>query len=284
MTMDGDSTFRSLQRKYLLFCVLLLATTGCRTMERWIVYNPPKYPQNWAQPTEGELAGLSFQDVCFRSSDGTRLNGWLIQPNCSDSSNAILFTHGRGRNLGALKSDLIKFVRFHQVPVFVFDYRGFGKSDGQPDEAGLYRDATAARDWLAHHTGLAPHDIIIMGRSLGAPVAIDLAARDGAKALILENGLVSIPDVVCHHTHGLISGKRIIDARFNSKCKIGCYAGPVFISHGKADKTIPFSHGVKLAKSATSASRVHFMELDGGHQNPQPEYYHASLQDFLKSL
>ena len=98
-----------------------------------------------------------------------------MQPSCSDSSNAILFTHGRGTDLGSLKSNLIKFVKLHQVPVFVFDYRGFGKSDGRPDEAGLYRDATAARDWLAHHTGLAASDIIIMGRSLGVPVAVDLA-------------------------------------------------------------------------------------------------------------
>ena len=282
--MDGDSTFFSLQRKYLLLCLLFLATTGCRTLERKFLYSPPKYPQKWAQPTNSDLAGLSFQNVCFHSSDGTKLNGWLMQPNCCDSSNAILFMHGRGANVGSLQNDLIKFVRMHQVPVFVFDYRGFGKSEGQPDETGLYQDATAARDWLAQHTGLAANDIIIMGRSLGVPVAVDLAARDGAKALILENGLTSIPDVVCDHTHGLISGERIIAAKFNSKCKIGRYSGPVFISHGKADKTIPFSHGVKLATSATSASHVHFMELDGGHQTPQPEFYHASLQDFLKSL
>ena len=280
--MGGDSPFLSC--KHLLLCLLLLATTGCQALERIIVYNPPKCPQKWTSPTRDELHSLSFQNVCFRSSDGTKLNGWLMQPSCSDSSNAILFTHGRGTDLGSLKSNLIKFVKVHQVPVFVFDYRGFGKSDGRPDEAGLYRDATAARDWLAHHTGLAASDIIIMGRSLGVPVAVDLAARDGAKALILENGLTSIPDVVCDHTRGLISGKRVVDARFNSKCKIGRYSGPVFISHGKADKTIPFSHSVKLAESATSASQVHFIELDGGHQTPQPEFYHASLQTFLKSL
>ena len=282
--MGGDSSFLSLYRKCVLLCVLFLTTTGCRALERQIVYNPPKYPQKWTAPTKDDLQGLSFQNVCFRSSDGTKLNGWLMQPDCPDCSNAILFTHGRGTNLGSLKSDLIKFVKLHQVPVFVFDYRGFGKSDGQPDEAGLYRDATAARDWLAHHTGLAASDIIIMGRSLGVPVAVDLAARDGAKALILENGLTSIPDVVCDYTHGLISGKRVIAARFNSKCKIRRYSGPVFISHGKADKTTPFSHSVKLAALATSASRVHFVELDGGHQTTQPEFYQASLQNFLKSL
>ena len=282
--MDGDSTYLSLQRKYVLLGLLILATTGCRALERKILYNPPKYPQKWAQPTNSDLAGLSFQNVCFHSSDGTELHGWLMQPNCCDNSNAILFTHGRGENLGSLKSNLIKFVKLHQVPVFVFDYRGFGKSEGRPNEAGLYRDATAARDWLAQHAGLAPNDIIIMGRSLGVSVAVDLAARDGAKALILENGLTSIPDVVCDHTHGLISGKRIVDAKFNSKCKIGHYSGPVFISHGKADKTISFSHGAKLASSATSASRAQFIQLEGGHQTPQPEFYHASLHNFLNSL
>lgn len=282
--MDRDTQFLSAQRKYLLLCLLLLATTGCRALERKLVYGPPKYPHKWTSPTTSELEGLSFQDVYFNSSDGTELNGWFVQPEGYDGSNAILFTHGRGINLGAVKSDLIKFVTLHQVPVFVFDYRGFGKSDGEPDEPGLYRDATCARDWLVHRTGIAPNNIIIMGRSLGAAVAIDLASRDGAKALILENGLTSVADVARDHTHGLISGKRIVKARFNSKSKIGRYSGPVFISHGKADKIIPFSHSVKLAESATSSSHIHFMELDGGHQTPSPEYYHASLQTFLKNL
>jgi fermentation-respiration switch protein FrsA (DUF1100 family) len=270
--------------KLLLLSLLLLTATGCQALERKFVYNAKKYSRHLIRPSPFELSGLSLEEACFESSDGTCLHGWFLQPAGERPTNTILYTHGRSGNVYTHKSKLFEFVKRHQIAVFIFDYRGFGTSDGKPDEPGLYRDASAALDWLVNRTGLARSEVVIMGRSLGVPVAIDLAAREGGKALILENGLTSVHDVIRHHTHDLISLRRIIDACFDSTRKIGQFSGPVFISHGREDKGVPISQSIRLAESATSASRVEFFEAEGGHRANQSEIYHESLNQFLQSL
>lgn len=282
--MNGPFTHGNRYRKFLLLSLVMIAATGCQALERKLVYNAEKCSREMTSPSQCELGGLLLEEVCFESSDSTGLHGWFVQPACAVPTNAILYAHGRAGNVYTHKSDLFEFVKRHQVAMFIFDYRGFGKSDGKPDEPGLYRDASAALEWLVRRTGLRRTEVTIMGRSLGVPVAIDLATREGGKALILENGLTSVQDVIRHHTHDLISGRRVLDARFDSTCKIGKFSGPVFISHAKQDRGIPFSQSVRLAELATSASRVEFFEAEGGHRSKQSEIYHSSLDQFLKSL
>ena len=262
--------------------VLVLAT-GCRSVEQRIIYGPDRFTQAWDHPHPSELEGLDFEDAHFNSLDGTRLHGWFIQPDKRAPENVILFAHGRSCNVTTFKTQLFDFVKRHQVAILVFDYRGFGKSEGDPSETGLYNDVTAAREWLARRTGIKPSEVILMGRSLGAAVAIDVASRRGAKALIIESGFTSLSDVLRHHTRSLLKGRRL-QARFDSERKIGNYAGPVFISHGKFDKVIPESHGLRLAEAATSASSVQFVEVEGGHLTPPSESYQETLDQFLRSL
>jgi pimeloyl-ACP methyl ester carboxylesterase len=262
---------------------MLMLVSGCSMIEQRVVYGPGRYLQSWEQPTRSEVAGLNVEEVQFRSLDGTRLYGWFVQPAHVEPENVILFAHGRSENVSSLKSRLFEFVKRHQVAVLVFDYRGYGKSDGNPSETGLYDDFTAARDWLAHRTGIQPSEVIMMGRSLGAAVAIDVAARDGAKALIVESGFTSLPDVVRHHTRNLLAGN-FFQAKFESQRKIGKFSGPVFISHGKSDKVIPESQGIRLAQAARNASSVQFVEVEGGHSTPPSEAYAKKLDEFLKRL
>ncbi len=268
---------------FVLLALMLILSSGCAVVEQRVIYGPNRYLQSWEQPTSSETAGLEIEEVQFNSLDGTRLYGWFVQPKHTQPDNVILFAHGRSENVSSLKNRLFEFVKRHQVAVLVFDYRGYGKSDGRPSEEGLYIDVTAARDWLAHRTGIHSSEVILMGRSLGAAVAIDIAARDGAKALIIESGFTSLPDVVRHHTRNLVAG-RIFQARFDSQRKIGNYAGPVFISHGKSDKVIPEAHGIRLAQAATNASSVQFVEVEGGHTTPPSEKYKKTLDEFLKRL
>ena len=119
-----------------------------------------------------------------------------------------------------------------------------------------------------------------MGRSLGAAAVIDLASREGARALVIQSSFTSAPDVLKHHAHGILHGPRMMTC-FNSESKIGAYHGPVLISHSRGDKALPYSQGVRLAEAATSASHVVFMELEGGHRVPPGEDYFVVLCDFL---
>ena len=131
---------------------------------------PSRYPAGDWQP-----AGLAFEDAWFTAKDGTRLHGWYVphpQPRA-----VVLFCHGNGGNV-ALWADVLRILHDRMgVTAMGFDYRGYGRSEGTPSEAGVLADARAARTWLAQRAGIAENQIVLMGRSLGGAVAVDLAAE-----------------------------------------------------------------------------------------------------------
>ena len=279
--MNRQSTYRANAYSSLLVCLVLLIA-GCGAIEKRILYRPKPSCKLWDTPAACETNGLEFQDVFFCSEDGVRLHGWYVAPAETAPQHYVLFSHGRSGNISSFKTQLLEFVRAHQVAVFAYDYRGYGKSQGKPSEPGLYLDADAASNWLCEHAGLAPSEIIIMGRSLGAAVAIDLASKEGAKALIVESGFTSLADVVEHHSRGLLSGKRL-ESKYDSLSKIRCFQSPILISHGIDDKLIPFCQGVRLAEATTSET-TNFVKVAGGHK-PQPSpKYAQQLEAFFNCL
>ena len=160
----------------LLICLVLLIT-GCGVIEKRILYRPKSSCKFWDSPATCETRGLELNDVFFHTEDGVRLHGWYVAPTETPAKHYVLFSHGRTGNISSFKTQLLKFARTHQVAVFAYDYRGYGKSEGKPSENGLYLDADAASDWLCEHVNLEPSEIIVMGRSLGAAVAIELARK-----------------------------------------------------------------------------------------------------------
>src|SRR5690606_21254788 len=101
-----------------------------------------------------------------------------------------------------------------------------GRSEGVPSEQGILADARAARQWLAQRAGVREQDIVLMGESLGGGVMVDLAASDGARALILENTFTSLPDVAAFH-YPWLPVRTLMRTRFDSLSKIGNYHGPL---------------------------------------------------------
>jgi len=146
-------------------------------LENWLLYPAPKFPEgDWS------ASYLPHEDVDFNSADGTRLHGWLVEhPN---SRAILLYCHGNGDCVGYLGPYLKQLSDRHRLTVFAFDYRGYGKSAGAPSEAGILADGHAAQLWLAERFHDKPADIVVMGRSLGGCVAVDLAAKNGARGLI----------------------------------------------------------------------------------------------------
>ena len=271
---------------YVALCwiaILVSVASGCRAVEHKILYAPDTYPQRWWQPVEGEMIGLSFEDVNFQSVDGTALNGWYVRPESQTPSQVVVYAHGRNANISITKRFLFEFVRRHQVAVFAFDYRGYGKSAGRPSEQGIYQDLRAARDWACARTGRDPSDIVLMGRSMGAAAVIDLAAQEPPKAMIIESAFTSSADVLKYYTKNFLQGKRI-HSSFDSLSKIGNYPGPVFIGHGKYDKTIPCTHSARLADAAVCATRVKLSVFDGGHLTSTSDDYTNSMHEFFENL
>jgi len=226
-------------------------------------------------------AMIAPEDVTFQSADGTRLHAWYLP--AENPTAVILYCHGNAGNV-THRAGIIQALRDHAgASVMVFDYRGYGRSEGKPSEVGILADARAARTALAAKAGVAESDIVMMGRSLGGAVAVDVAAGDGARALVLESTFSSMPDVAAHHVPYL-PVHLLMRTRLNSAGKIAEYQGPLLQSHGDADRVVPYQFGRKLFE-ATGRPESDFITLPGAdHNDAQPMAYYSRLRTFLESL
>ncbi|HZN33833.1 MAG TPA: alpha/beta hydrolase [Pirellulaceae bacterium] len=267
-----------------VFCLLALLAPGCAMLGRYSptagleqrgIFQPSKYPAGDWNPT-----AVLVQDANFTAEDGTRLHGWYVRH--PQPRGQALLLHGNAGNVTLLAETLRVLNRRHNLAVLALDYRGYGRSEGTPTEQGLYQDARAARRWLAHTENVAESDIILMGFSLGGAVAIDLAAKDGARGLILANSFTSLPDVAQHHWPWLPM-KLVVSTQMNSLEKIKQYRGPLLLSHGDADEVVPYQQGVELFAAAPGPKRL-ITATGAKHNDPQPEEYRVAFDQFLGEL
>jgi fermentation-respiration switch protein FrsA (DUF1100 family) len=195
----------------------------------------------------------------------------------------LLFMHGNAGNLTHRAHVVQRLRHALDSTVMIFDYRGYGQSEGRPDEAGILADARAARAWLAKRIGIDERDVVLIGRSLGGGVAVDLAAEKGARALILENTFTSLPDVAAHH-YPFLPVRSLMRTRLDSLSKIANYEGPLIQSHGTEDEVIPLELGQRLFDAAPGATK-RFIPLQGlQHNDDHPASYYAQLNDFLDEM
>jgi uncharacterized protein len=259
-----------------LLVAYLLVLLTVMLLETSLVYPvPPLELGDW------HPAGLNHEEVWFQSADGTKLHGWFLPH--AEPKRAILYCHGNGEHI-AFNAELGARLRDSlEAAVFLFDYRGYGRSEGRPDEAGCIADGHAAQQWLAKRLATKPSDVVLMGRSLGAGVAVALAAENGARALILENGFSSMPDIAALHYNFLPVGLAM-DNRYDCVTRIRRYGGPLFQSHGSADELMPLPIGRRLFDASPSRIKrwVSFPGL--GHNSPWPSRYYDELSTFLDQV
>jgi len=253
--------------------LILLVTV--MIFEESLIFFPMRYPEGEWQPL-----GLPLEDAWFHADDGVRLHGWYAAR--EEPRAVVLFCHGNAGNV-THRAEQVRVLReLAEVSVLVFDYRGYGRSEGKPNEPGLLADARAARAWLAQRAGIPESEIVVMGRSVGGAVAVDLAARDGARALVLESTFTSIPDMAALH-YPWLPFRRLIRNRFDSLAKIADYHGPLLQSHGDADTIVPHSLGRQLFDAANEPKKL--ITLPGGdHNDPQDREYYAALVEFLDGI
>ena len=256
-------------------CAVLGDYSPLAPLERRMFFFPAKYPAGDWQPTT-----VLYEDANFQAADGTQLHGWYV-PHQNPRAHALLL-HGNGGNITPLADTMRILNRRHGLALLVFDYRGYGKSEGKPTEKGILLDARAARDWLAAKEGIQQSDVVLLGQSLGGAVAVDLASTDGARGLVLASTFTSLPDAARWHMPWL-PAKLLMTIRLNSLEKIGEYHGPLLLSHGDADEMVPYEHGLELFSAAPGPKRM--ITVPGGkHNDPQPEEYRAAFDEFIGSL
>jgi uncharacterized protein len=268
----------------LFVAALAAAVPGCAALgpysptaglEAYSIFQPAKFPAgDWNQ------TAILVQDAKFTAADGTKLHGWYVEH--EQPRGHALLLHGNAGNVTLLAETLRTLNRRHNLSVLAIDYRGFGKSEGRPSEQGLYQDGRAARRWLAQKAKIAETDVILMGVSIGGAVAVDLAAHDGARGLILANTFTSLP-AAAQARLPLLPMNMLLTTRMDSLSKIKDYHGPLLISHGEADEVVPFEQGQALHDAAPGPKK--FITVTGGkHNDPQPEEYRVALDEFIASL
>ncbi|WP_425617126.1 alpha/beta hydrolase [Anatilimnocola sp. NA78] len=249
-------------------------------METALVYPAPQYPVgNWqAAQTYG------WEEVDFKSADGTKLHGWYRElPKSQGEPQAVmLYCHGNGENIAHNGDYLADVANQNQLNIFMFDYRGYGRSEGKPTEAGVLADGEAAQQWLAERARIPANQIVLMGRSLGGGVAVDLAARNGCRGLILQNTFTSMPDAAAR-MYPWAPIQLLMKNRYNSLEKITKYRGPLLQSHGDRDTLVPFDIGQKL-HAAAPGPKEFFVNKGLGHNDAEPPEYDKVLAKFIKSL
>ena len=254
---------------YLMILVLLMF------LEESMIFFPSKYPQGIWKP-----GGLPFEDAEFQAADGTKLHGWYVPHEHSTAT--VLFLHG---NAGNITDRVDSLERLHEVvgaSVLIFDYRGYGRSAGKPSEKGIMADARAARAWLAKKENIPEREIVMMGESLGGGVAVDLAAADGARALVLISTFNRLPDVAAYH-YPYFPVRLLMRTKFDSESKIPNYRGPLLQFHGRDDTIVPFRFGKKLFDAANEPKELVVSERHD-HNDYVPTSFYEKLKKFLDGL
>ncbi len=236
------------------------------------------FPDKTLVANPGHL-GCKFEEIEFITVDNVKLHGWYIP---SDSAKyTLLFFHG---NAGNISHRLESIKQFHDLDlnVLIFDYRGFGKSDGKPSEQGTYLDADAAWNFLVKEKNIKQDKIIIFGRSLGAAVACHLSMKTEPVALIMESAFLSVPELAAQ-IYPFLPVRWLSRFNYNNGKSIQKINCPTLIIHSPKDEIIPFSHGKKLFSLANKPKQ--FLEIYGSHNDGfyvSKEIYKKGILLFLK--
>lgn len=266
--MRAEIGFRALLHIFFLACVLCVS--GCLSH---FLYHPSR--EFRGTPAD---SGLAYEWVPLEAADGARLSAWWIP---ADSPRGVLlFCHGNAGNISD-RLDSIRIFNRLGLSLFIFDYRGYGKSSGSPSEKGTYRDSEAAWNYLIQVRQKDPHKIVVFGRSLGGSIAAWVSQVHKPQALILESTFTSLQEAARDRLPGLFV-KLFVPDQYRTLQYLRMVHCPVLILHSRKDEIIPFRNGEALYAAASEPKE--FVEIHGSHNrgflDSQP-LYEAALDSFL---
>jgi fermentation-respiration switch protein FrsA (DUF1100 family) len=225
-------------------------------------------------------AGVAVENVEMTSPLGGRIHGWWSKPkDWRPERGAVLIAHGNGGNLSHRGRLLRPWIEEMGLAVLIFDYPGYGRSDGTPTEAGCYAAGEAAYDWLHQVAQVPEQRIVLYGGSLGGGIATDLAERRPHRALVLVASFTSIPDMA-QTRYPWLPARWLVHHRFDNLSKIAHCRGPVFIAHSPCDGLIPFEQAQRLFAAAPGPKRL-FPMPDYPHIDVPVDAFYPALRRFL---
>ena len=230
--------------------------------------------------TTPKSIGLPYESIRFLSKDKTELHAWYIPK--KDANTTLLFFHGNGGNISH-RLDSIKIFHSLGMNVFIFDYRGFGKSQGSANEQNTYDDAKSAWNYLLKNRSVKAENIIIFGRSLGGTIAANLGSTVKPKGIILESTFNSIKEISAERYPFL--PQSLLRFNYGTIKYLKAINYPILVIHSKDDNIIPFKYGEAVFKNANEPKT--FVKLSGDHNYgflDSHEIYVAALEKFLNKI
>jgi len=238
------------------------------------------HPEARAVGAPDSMFVLNQRPVRYPSTDGVVLNAWVVPAAKTSAGNAMwmLICHGNLGNIGyGQRPEFYSFMRDVPLNLLAFDYRGYGESTGEPGEQGMYNDALASYNYLTQTLGVPPGRIIIFGHSLGSGVAIELASRVPAAALVVEGAYTSVTDRA-QELYPMLPVRLLSTQRFESLRRIALVKMPKLFMHSPEDTVIPYAHGVRIADAALPPKRL--VAVAGGHENA----YRVDRDDYFGAI
>lgn len=254
-------------RKTWIILFVVLLTLTCQGCVSSLFYQPDR--KLYDTP---DRHGLKYEEVFFRSKDGTPLGGWFL-PAVGEPKGTVIHFHGNAQNMSA-HFGFVSWLPAEGFNLLVFDYRGYGTSAGRADRNGVYEDSLAALDYIAARPGIDHSRLLVLGQSLGganAIAAVGSRPHSGIRAVVIESVFASYRGIVRDKiadipllsllraplSHILIGNSLSPDAVIANIAPT-----PLLIIHGTGDRVVPFSHGTRLFELAREPKQ--FWSIDGG--------------------
>ncbi|MBT5376771.1 MAG: alpha/beta hydrolase [Nitrospinaceae bacterium] len=264
----------------LLVFLLLVYAAFLLSSENKIIFHPSRYPDGfWNPASEGVLA----QDIYFTAEDGVKLHGWFIP--AENAVATLLWFHGNAGNISHRLDNIQRLARLN-LNVFIFDYRGYGRSEGVPSEAGIYKDSQAAYDAVLRLDGVSVDTLFLFGRSLGGICAVQTAMNWPAKGLLLESVFTNSSDMA-RKIFPLIPLGWAMKSKLDAVSKVPHLRLPKLFLHGTDDEIVPYDMGRKLFDAAAEP-KTFYSIAGAGHNDTYvlggDEYFNALNQFITETL
>ncbi|MDO8990513.1 MAG: alpha/beta hydrolase [Sideroxyarcus sp.] len=211
-------------------------------------------------------AGLAYEPVLFQSKDGTRLSGWFIPAtgyaDPKKAKGTVIHFHGNAQNMTAHWA-FVQWLPERGYNLFVFDYRGYGASEGKPDPKGVFEDSNSAVNYVRARPDVNPDRLLLLGQSLGGASAIDVLGsgnRQGVKAIVVESTFFSFSSIA---SDKVSSAGSLMDDTYSPERYIDKLSPtPFLLIHGTADPVIPYRHALRLIEKAHEPKQL--VTINGG--------------------
>ncbi|KAK3584178.1 hypothetical protein CHS0354_035259 [Potamilus streckersoni] len=242
----SNITFRPRLLKLIFIPALALIFLSCSGL----LFQPHRRIYN----TPDEL-GIKYEDIYTEAQDGIKINGWKLIPENYSTGISILHFHGNGENISTYFRSMVWLVR-HGVTVYLFDYRGYGNSEGTASFPEVFMDLQAAYDYVAARE----QKIVIMGQSLGGALSVYFVGSKPRRLKKTQAMILDAPIITRYLRYPLsltMPGDHYDPINYIGRINI-----PILLFHSPDDQVIPYRHAEVLTEKQP---RIRFIPTAGPH-------------------